>query len=79
MKISYVAIFKKNDKYIEVNFPDLFGVVTFAETENEAITMAKDALKEAYYCKMLSDKNTSFEQMKKLFPNEECKLIEVEV
>ena len=41
--------------------------------------MAKDALKEAYYCKMLSDKNTSFKQMKKLFPNEECNLIEVEV
>ena len=41
--------------------------------------MAKDALKEAYYCKMLSAKKTSFEQMKKLFPNEECKLIEVEV
>lgn len=79
MKISYVAIFKKNDKYIEVNFPDLFGVVTFGETENEAIMMAKDALKEAYYCEMLSDKKTFFEQMKKIFPNEECKLIEVEV
>lgn len=80
MEIKFVAIFKKEDIYYNIVFPDLYGVVSFANSLDEARTMAKDALKEAYLSNMIdSSKPSSLEKIKKLFPNYICEEIKIDI
>lgn len=85
MKYSFPAVFEvdKEDKnFINVSFPDILGAVTFGVGKEDAIVMAKDALKsllEYDYVKNITP--TSLEQTKQNFKNEdvEIELIEVEI
>lgn len=50
MKYSFPAILEQDEEdknTINVSFPDLLGVYTFANSRDEAVKMAKDALKES--------------------------------
>lgn len=80
MTISYPIIIKIDGNDYNVVFPDLLGVVTFGYSINEAIEMAKDALKEAYLSNMLEGcKPSSLSKIKELFPNNLSYLISIEI
>ena len=79
-KIAYPALFKSTEEGIDVTFPDIFGGVTCGEDRDDALLMAKDLLrlmlKEApAQCEIPK----SVEETKKLFPDDEVVLIEVEL
>lgn len=52
----YPAIFEKEDKFVNVSFPDLPGCFTFGESMEEALRMAQDVL-EGYLLVLEDDKD----------------------
>ena len=83
MKYFYYAIFKKdeqNPEYINVTFPDIVPGVTFGDSFEDAVYMAKDLLK-----LMLKEAPqqcfppTSLEKLKEEYPDETFVLIDVEL
>lgn len=81
MKIGYGAILKPEDdgSAINVVFPDVMGLVTFGVDEEEAITMAEDALSTAVDCGFCEGCTpSSVEKLKTLFPQYKVVWIEVE-
>lgn len=80
MKLSYPIILKPEDGNYNVVFPDVFGLVTFGTTKNEALYMAHDALITAYKSQMLTDTTPStLTKINTLFPEYEAYMIEIEI
>ena len=83
MKYAYPAIFrvdKDDNKYINVSFPDLMGMVTCGEGMDDALFMAKDLLTLAMGIDYLRDTPpTSLEATCANFPDAEIIMVEVDV
>ena len=82
MKYSFPAIFEqdKQDKnFINVIFPDLWGVVTCGKDMEEARLMAKDVLQSMLQFDYIREtKSKGLEQTKANFPDKTIELVEVE-
>ena len=82
MTYKFPAIFERDledEKYINVTFPDLLGVVTFGEGMENAMEMAKDVLLSMLeYDYIRNSKASSIEETQNNFPNKEIQLVEVE-
>ena len=81
MMVYYPAIFHKEDKGYWVEFPDLEGCLTKGKTFDEALLMAKDALKEWFNAKDFLhvdnfNEPTDLEIIKKKYPKELVLMIE---
>ena len=82
MKYSFPAIFeqdKEDKEFINVTFPDLWGVVTCGKGMEEAKLMAKDVLLNMLQFDYIREtKSKGLEQTKANFPNKTVELVEVE-
>lgn len=82
MIYKFPAIFeqdKEDEKYINVTFPDLLGVVTFGEGIENAIEMAKDVLISMLeYDYVRNSKSSTLEETQNNFPDKQVLMVEVE-
>ena len=83
MKITYPAIFridKEDPTWINVSFPDIIAGVTCGRGMDNAIYMAKDLLKLMYESakEQCLPPHTLLETQAN-FPNEDVRLIEIEI
>ena len=70
---------KEDEKYINVVFPDLLGVVTFGEGMEDAVNMAKDVLLTMLEYDYIRNSNAStLEQTKSNFPGKQVLMVEVD-
>ena len=70
---------KEDEKYINVVFPDLLGVVTFGEGMEDAVNMAKDVLLTMLEYDYIRNSNAStLEQTKSNFPDKQVLMVEVD-
>ena len=82
MKYSFPAIFerdKEDPSLYNVDFPDLWGVVTCGDGLEDARFMAKDVLKLSLEFEYIREtKPKSLEETKANFPDKHVELVEVE-
>lgn len=82
MVYKFPAIFeqdKEEEKFINVTFPDLLGVVTFGEGMDNALEMAKDVLISMLeYDYIRNSKASTLEETQNNFPDKQVLMVEVE-
>lgn len=81
-KIAYYALFRKekDSEAINVVFPDIVAGYTCGDNYDDAVFMAKDLLKLMYTeVRHQVFAHSTYEEIKKDYPNDEIVLIEVEI